>query len=225
MCRVVVNPSDLAETAALIENAAGEYEAIGARVAGCNCGCMPGDVAAVVDAVTADVRGSLAGVAGSLSEQAAGLAWRAGVDQYSGFNGEGQTVTIGGGFYTPVVAEDVATAPVSVNIGSGLYSPVVVGGGGGGQTVTIGGGFYAPMPDYGNTVEGQTVTIGSRSGGMTVDAEGRPLGTTIGTLPYPELNDALLIRAVAPFGTPTPLLGEVQGDFLDGPDPPWRNGW
>lgn len=81
MCRIVVNPSDLAETASLLEETAGDYQAVGTHVWGCDCGCMPADVGAVVDAVTAEVRSVLQSIAAELTTQASGLAWRSGVDQ------------------------------------------------------------------------------------------------------------------------------------------------
>src|SRR6187549_1182268 len=87
MCRIVINPDQLAEIASLLVRTAGEYQAIGTQVAACNCGCMPADV---VDAVTADVRSSLSSVAATLADEAAGLAWRAGVDQIGEFSAVGE---------------------------------------------------------------------------------------------------------------------------------------
>jgi hypothetical protein len=53
MTRIVFNQGEFAATTALLGNAAGEYMAIGTDV--CDCGCMPANVASVVDAGTADV--------------------------------------------------------------------------------------------------------------------------------------------------------------------------
>ena len=133
MTRIVLNPTQLSQTASELDSAAGEYQAIGAQVLGCDCGCMPADVAAVVDNVTADVRGSLQGISSELGLQASDLSQRAGVSQDGGFtavdaaygsasSASGQEFIVGGNFDIPLG-----------------------GTAGGGQDFIVGGNFDIPL--------------------------------------------------------------------------------
>ena len=92
LTRIVLDPGELAGAASELRGAAGEYEAIGARVASCNCHCMPPDVAAAVDAATAEIRARLQQVAGGLVGEGGELAWRAGIEQ----EGAGGGFAVGG---------------------------------------------------------------------------------------------------------------------------------
>jgi hypothetical protein len=89
MTRIVISPTDLAQTASLLHDAAGEYYVIGARVASCDCGCMPPDVAGTVDAVAAGVRTGLVSISGELEQEAAVLTRRSEVGQNGGFSAVG----------------------------------------------------------------------------------------------------------------------------------------
>jgi hypothetical protein len=160
MARIVVNSSQLGETASLLQSVVGEYQIIGALVFGCDCGCMPADVAATVDAVTADARGVLQVMAVELAAQASGLGWRSGIDQDGGFSAVG-------GAWGPGAADDGGTV---VEIGSGF--DVASPGIGEPAIVSIGGGF---TPDVGGTY---TVNIG---GGFTTAGSDEPGSVDIGS--------------------------------------------
>jgi hypothetical protein len=197
MTRILLDPEQLAGTSAELRGAAGEYQAIGARVASCDCGCMPPDVAAVVDSTTAAIRSRLNSVSAWLTADSADLAERAGIPQ-SGMSavgaaagggyvtvggyqapefdlngGGGTTVVVGGGFDTSVFGS-----------GGGGYTAVVGGGfdtsvfgsGGGGYTAVVGGGFDTSV--FGSGGGGYTAVVGggfdtsvfgdSGSGGYTL---------------------------------------------------------
>jgi hypothetical protein len=172
--RVVLNPAELTETASALEDACGEYEAIGTRVYGCDCGCMPADVAALVDGVTAEVRAGLEGISYELGAQASDLADRAGVPQEDGFTAVGaawggpaipdggSVVEIGGYFDSLGLG---SSEPFLVGIGSGFTSPDPEDGFsvdiGSGYTVGIGGGYVADI--------GGTYSTGTADGGYIAD--------------------------------------------------------
>jgi hypothetical protein len=145
MCRIVINTDQLVETAAVLQSAAGEYQAIGANVAGCDCGCMPADVAAVVDTVTAAVRSVLQSVAADLATQALALGWRADVDQDGGFQG------------VDAAWSDPGTSTMTI----GGYDTSVFGGSTGGTTLVIGGTDSSPFV---TPVGASTITIGGYGG-------------------------------------------------------------
>jgi hypothetical protein len=189
MTRIVLNPTQLSQTGSELDAAAGEYQAIGAQVFGCDCGCMPADVAAVVDSVTADVRSALQGLSSELGAQASDISQRAGVSQEDGFSAvsgasggasmaNGQEFVVGGGFDTSVFGggtgdgQDIivgggfdtsvfgdGTGGV-VTIPIGGFDPSVFGGGsGGGQDFIVGGNFDIPLGGTGGG--GQDVIVGS----------------------------------------------------------------
>jgi hypothetical protein len=180
MTQIVLNPDQLAQTASFLQNAAGEYQAIGAQVYGCDCGCMPADVAATVDSATAAVRSSLQGISSELGAQASDLAQRAGVSQDGGFStavgaawggpaSDGsQTVTIGGTFDTSVFGDTTADTTTiggeMFTIGGGEPDTTMIGGGtftiGGGEsyTIPIGGTFDTSV--FGDPGGTYTTTIG-----------------------------------------------------------------
>jgi hypothetical protein len=188
MTQIVLNPEQLAQTASTLQNAAGEYQAIGAQVCGCDCGCMPADVAATVDAVTAEVRGGLSGIAGDISVQAADLAQRAGIDQNGGFSavgaawGGGQTIDVGG--YSSDIFNQ-ALQPVDMVIGGsfdifdqGLQPYTTYVGGGdfdifdqgtnpNGYDLVVGGDFSLGGGGGGtDLITGGDFTIGGGGGGV-----------------------------------------------------------
>jgi hypothetical protein len=203
MSRIVINSWDLAAAASLMENAAGEYQAIGAQVMGCDCGCMPPDVAATVDAVTAEVRSALQGIASELAAQASGLEWRSAIDQDGGLSavgsasggaegsGSGSTMMVGGsdgslyggsdtgstmsvgGFDGSLFATPTGMATMTVGGAGGLDFG---GGGGGGGTISIGraGGL-----DFGDGGGGGTMTVGG-SGGLDFGSGGGGGTMTVG---------------------------------------------
>jgi hypothetical protein len=127
MTRIVLNPTQLGQTASELDNAAGEYQAIGAQVCGCDCGCMPADVAAVVDSVTTDIRSSLQGFSFELGTQASDLSQRAGVTQDGGFTAV--SAAYGGG------SDDVSV------VSGGGFDSFGLGGGSDDVSVVTGGGF------------------------------------------------------------------------------------
>ena len=49
MTRIVLDLAQLGETASALANTAGDYQLVGARVASCDSGCMPRDIASVVE--------------------------------------------------------------------------------------------------------------------------------------------------------------------------------
>jgi hypothetical protein len=151
MTRIVVNAPQLDETASLLESAAGDYQAIAGRVAGCDCGCMPADVAAVVDSTAASMRSRLEEVSGEMSAAASDLAQRAGVGQDGGFNlvidsGSGSNGNGSGGANLVILGDTTSTA-----FAGGLNLTVFSDGGtagyagGGGQLVI--GRSDEPSPD------------------------------------------------------------------------------
>jgi hypothetical protein len=184
MTQIVLNPEQLSQTASALDNAAGEYQAIGAQVYGCDCGCMPADVASVVDSVTADVRGSLQSISSELGIQASDLAQRAGVSQDGGFTAVGaasggpatdadQQVVIGGGFDTSVFGNDGGGYSLVIGggfdtsvFGSATDSEIVVGGGFdtsvfGSATdseIVVGGGFDTSV--FGSATDSEIVVGG-----------------------------------------------------------------
>jgi hypothetical protein len=144
MTRIVLNQDQLAGTATLFDSAAGEYQGIGARILGCDCACMPADVAAVVDSSTASVRAGLDGLASELSAGAADLAQRAGIAQDGGIDlvvaGESAPNGNGAGGATLIVAPDEAASGLgggaSLTVFSDFGTPSYGAGGGG---LVIGG--------------------------------------------------------------------------------------
>jgi hypothetical protein len=174
LTRIVLDPAELAGTGSSLHSAAGEYEAIGARVASCDCGCMPPDVAATVDAAAAAIRARLTGVAGQLVDEASELAWRAGISHTGasaaigaaggaafgdGGGGGGGTFAVGG--------LDPALFGIGVSVGGGIVtiggtdsSWFDVGGGGSGGVVTIGGTDPTWFGVGGGSGGGAVVTIG-----------------------------------------------------------------
>ena len=175
MARIVVNPNDLADTASLLHRAAGELEAVGTRVAACDCGCMPMDVAATVDGVTAAVRSRLQGVSSALAENASELNWRAGVPQSAGFGGTAASAAWGGA---------ATSGPTSAVVGGTFDIPssapegysLVVGGSfdlpassGEGYTQMIGGTFDLPVS---SSSQGYNLVVTSDSAVSTASNEG-----------------------------------------------------
>jgi hypothetical protein len=169
MTQIVLNPEQLVQSASALHTASGEYQAIGAQVYGCDCGCMPADVAAVVDGVTADIRSGLQDISAVLGGQASDLVERAGVSQDDGFTAVGaawgdavmrdtQTVDIGGGFDTSIFGTAGGDAQ-TVLVGGGFDTSVFGDPDGDYQTVDVGGGFDTSVfGDAGR--DGQTVLIG-----------------------------------------------------------------
>ncbi len=166
MTQIVINPAQLAQTASALDNAAGEYQAIGAQVCGCDCGCMPADVAAVVDSVTADVRSSLQGISSELGVQASDLSQRAGVTQDGGFSAvsaayggasppDGQQFVVGGGFDTSMFGS--TGGGYDLVIGGG-FDPSTFGDTGGGYSLVVGGGFDTST--FGDTGGGYSLVVG-----------------------------------------------------------------
>jgi hypothetical protein len=177
MTRIVLDPEQLAGAASDLSGAAGEYQAIGARVGSCECGCMPADVAATVDAATASIRSRLNGLGAGLVEESGELARRAGVPQdggalsasaaWAGPAADGQSVVVGGGFDTSVFG------------GSGGGYNLVIGGvdysadTGGGYNLVIGGTDYSADTGGGyNLVIGGTDFTADTGGGYTVNIGG-----------------------------------------------------
>src|SRR5690242_2521156 len=166
MTQIVLNPEQLSQTASALDNAAGEYQAIGAQVYGCDCGCMPADVASVVDSVTADVRSSLQGISSELGLQASDLAQRAGVSQDGGSTAVGaawggpatdgdQQVVIGGGFDTSVFGN--GSGGYNLVIGGG-FDTSVFGGADDSQDIVVGGGFDTSV--FGSANDSQDIVVG-----------------------------------------------------------------
>jgi hypothetical protein len=167
--RIVLDPAELAGTASELSGAAGEYQAIGSRVASCDCGCMPADVAAVVDATTAMIRSQLNSVSAWLSADSADLAWRAGVPQAGspavGAASGGNYVTIGG-YAPPEFQLGAAASPGNyITIGGNNPADFGLGGAGsyGGSSITIGGGGFDTSV-FGGGGGGSTMTIGGTWG-------------------------------------------------------------
>ena len=106
---------------------------------------------AVVDAVTADVRSSLSGVATTLAEEAAGLAWRAEVDQTGGFSAVGEAAWGG-------AADETASGTLEV----GGFDGSLFGSSTGGSTLTIGGTNL----DFGSSGGGSSLIIGGNDFGL-----------------------------------------------------------
>jgi hypothetical protein len=209
MTQIVLNPEQLAQTASTLQNAAGEYQAIGAQVCGCDCGCMPADVAATVDAVTAEVRGGLSGIAGDISVQAADLAQRAGVDQNGGFSavgaawGGGQTIDVGGyssdifnqalqpvelpvgGYNLDIFSE--ATQPYVLPVG-GYNLDIFSDAGNNGQTINVGGYSGYDLDIFSEATQPGTINIGG------TDIFGQATGTggyTLEITPNYQYTDAM----------------------------------
>jgi hypothetical protein len=202
--RILLDPAELAATAARLSDAAGEYQAIGARVASCDCGCMPADVAATVDATTSSVRSRLAALSSQLSADGGDLAWRSGIGQ-----GGGTVATAASSAWGPGVDQNVVTiggtatdfgldtsGGMSVVIGGGFDLGAV--GGNGGSTVSIGGSD--PFTEFfGANPLGSTVSIGS--GDPLADFFGGGSSVVIGgsfnpsSLGGPSMGDALLSLA------------------------------
>jgi hypothetical protein len=153
--RIVLDPTELAGAASELAGTAGEYEAIGGRVASCDCGCMPGDVAAVVDSRTAAVRFRLSVLSSGLADSSGELAWRAGVPQ-NGASGaaisaaSGARVAGNGGGATLVIGGDPY----------GLFTSA----GSGGTTFTIGGDPYGLFSQPASA--GTTLVIGGDPSGL-----------------------------------------------------------
>jgi hypothetical protein len=199
MSRIVINPEELADTASLLAAAAGEYQAIGAHVAGCNCGCMPADVAATVDAVTAAVRGALQGVAGELSEQASSLAWRAGVDQGGATSGA-ISAAWGGG------VENASTMTI------GGFDGSLFGSTTGGSTLVIGGydpsSFVTPIGGSILTIGGTNFDVGGSGGGANLIIGGTNL--------FSPATGGGMTLTIYPEPLPPPItLGPTGDPFLD----------
>jgi hypothetical protein len=150
MTRIVLDPEQLAGTASDLYGAAGEYEAIGAQVASCDCGCMPASVAATVDAVTAEVRQRLGYLASGLAEESGALAWRAGVPQ----DGAATTISAASG---PGVA--VAGGANTVMVGGDPYGLFSQSASTGGYNLVIGGDSSFSQPATG----GYNLVIGGES--------------------------------------------------------------
>jgi hypothetical protein len=160
MTRIVLDPEELASTSTELRGAAGEYQAIGSRVASCNCGCMPADVAAVVDAAAAAIRARLNSVSSWLVADSSDLAQRAGIPQ----SGAAAMSAAAGGSYVGA-ADGQHGASV---LGGGGYNLVVGGGdfdtsvfgGGGGYNLVVGGGFDTSVFGGGGG-DGYDLVIGS----------------------------------------------------------------
>lgn len=169
MCRILINPDELADTASLLATTAGEYQAIGAEVAYCNCGCMPADVAAVVDAITAEARSVLQSIAAEFNAQASGLGWRSGVDQ----NGPSTAISAAWG------GAGSAQSTSTMNVGG--FDGSLFGGSTGGTTLTIGGTdgslFTTPVGTSTISVGGYGgVDLGTGAGNSTITISGSDLG-------------------------------------------------
>jgi hypothetical protein len=151
--RILLDPTELAGAASDLRGAAGEYQGIGARVVLCDCGCMPPDVAATVDAAAASIRSRLDGLGAAFVEESSELAWRAGVPQdgvvvggaasaaWGGAADNGQSVVVGGGFDTGVFSSGAAGSGVVV--GGGFDTSVFGSGSGGGYNLVIGGNDFS----------------------------------------------------------------------------------
>jgi hypothetical protein len=163
--RIVLNQDQLDGAASLLQQTAGEYQAIGSRVAHCDCGCMPADVAALVDAVIAEVRSRLAGVSLQLATQASDLAWRAAVDQ-SPTQAQPTTGMFVGGFGFDPAFGGAGNSTMSVGGFDGAYFPTPVGV----STFSVGGyGSYDPSSsDSGNS----TIAIGGSDGSLFTSSGG-----------------------------------------------------
>jgi hypothetical protein len=241
MCRIVINTDQLAETAVLLRNAAGEYQAIGANVAGCNCGCMPADVAAVVDGVTAAVRSGLHGVAGELATQAGDVSTRAGVDQSGGAGtmsiggfgfdpawsaSGGGTISTGGFGFDPSWSASgggtISTGgfgfdPAWSASGSGTMMvggyglPYLVDSGGGGSNLIIGGNDFG----LGNSGGGANLIIGGNDFGLG-NSGGGGGGLVIGgtNLFSPDTGGGMTLT-IYPEPLPELTLGPTGDPFLD----------
>ena len=192
MTRIVVNPGELAETASLLRSVSGEYETIGTRVASCDCGCMPADVAATVDASVGAIHARLRETSGVVAAYAAELDRRASVPQDGGFTAVGSAFGSGasfGGAGSFVVGGTGADASFSSGSGGGGFAvggtgfdqpffgtgggvfvvggtgfdPSFSSGSGGGGGVAIVGGAGPPLPSAGGGGGGVAI-VGGGSG-------------------------------------------------------------
>ena len=199
MTRIVLDPGELA-AAARHTAAAGEYQAIGARVASCDCGCMPADVAATVDGATSSIRSRLDSLSAGLATSGADLAWRSGVPQdgatvataASAASGPGvdpNVITIGG------TASDFGLASSSMSL---MIGGSVVGGNGGAGSLVIGGndpfasilgGSNSTMTIGGSDPLAAFFAINGRSDGSVVIGGVTPYTSTFGG---PTMSDALM---------------------------------
>jgi hypothetical protein len=191
MTRILLDPVELAGAASELRGTAGEYQGIGARVASCDCGCMPAHVAATVDAATAAIRSRLDGLAAEFAQEGGELAWRAGVPQDGGLAGaasaawggpaiDGQTVVVGGGFDTSVFGS--TGSGTSVVVGGGFDTSVFGSGSGGGYNLVVGGGFDTSVFGSGsgggyNLVIGGTDYSTTGSGGYSLVIGGTDFST------------------------------------------------
>jgi hypothetical protein len=156
MTRILLDPAELSGAATELRGAAGEYQAIGARVASCDCGCMPPAVAATVDAAAHSIRSRLDGLAAGLAQEGSGLGWRAGVPQ------------------------DGALATTAVSSAYGGGDQFVVGGtalaglsaASGGMTLVIGGSDMGAVSDY-----NPFASVLGPSGELVIGGGGYPGGT------------------------------------------------
>lgn len=161
MTRIVLNPGELAETASFLRSVSGEYEMIGTRVASCDCGCMPADVAATVDANVGAIRARLRETSGVLAGYASDLDRRASVPQDGSFTAVGSafgtTVADGADHGRWLASEPGGSAFVVGGTGfDGFIAPAA-----GGSTVVVGGtGFDASLLGGGGSA-GTTVVGGS----------------------------------------------------------------
>jgi hypothetical protein len=160
--RILLDPEELATTAAGLSDAAGEYQAIGARIASCDCGCMPPDVAATVDAATGAIRSRLGALSAELSAGGGELAWRSGIQQ----NGGGLTTATSSASGPGVDAGTMVIGGTTSDFGLDAS---------GGMSLVIGGSF--DMGVFGGTVASTAIVGGSDP--LSEFFGGNPLGTTV----------------------------------------------
>jgi hypothetical protein len=215
MTRIVLNPEQLGQTASTLDGAAGEYQAIGAQVYGCDCGCMPADVASVVDSVTAQVRSALQGISSELGMQASDLSQRAGVSQGDGSTAvsaawggpespaDDQQVVVGGGFDTSVFGGN--TGDYQIVVGGGVDTSVF--GSPELHTVDVGGGFDTSV--FGNSGGGQEFVVGGN-----FDIPLSPSNMTDGYLSLAAVVDANYRHIMEGLSSMGPVYGSYENPFL-----------
>ena len=162
MTQIVLDPEQLSQTASMLSSAAGEYQAIGAQVHGCDCGCMPPDVAAVVDSATALARSVLQGISSALAGEASDLSQRASVAQNDGFG----AVSAAWGGPASTAGQAVIGSSYEASGGDVIGGSTFTIGDGGDDVDMIGGSTFT-IGDGGDDVDligGSTFTIGDSGG-------------------------------------------------------------
>ena len=207
MTRIVLDQGELAAAAAGMTDAAGEYQAIGARVAACDCGCMPPDVAAVVDSAASAIRSRLTALSTDLAAGGGELAWRSGISQDGG-----GIMTAASSASGPGVADNVLTigglsTDAGVDSSGGMrlvigssFDSSIVGGNSVGGTMVVGGTDHLANFFAANSTA-STITIGSGdtladffgangTGGSALVIGGSPLPTSL--YDGPTMADAMM---------------------------------